>query len=351
MIFPRKEFEKASCKDANVEKGLIVDMFNKIDEDAWNLHAILLVKDGAKVFDTYAKGFGPDIPEETFSISKSFTSIAIGICQDLKLLKITDPILPFFQKELKGQPAEGYQHLKVEHLLMMAVGHDKDGIEEFKGGKNPYATFFGLPLAYEPGTHFFYDNLASYLLSAIVKKVSGQTVNDFLNVHLYPKLDMAKPQWEEVQGNSLGCAGLKMSAVDLAKFGLLLLNEGNWRGEQVVSKAYVQNATKYHISTSFVDNPRDRYGYGYQFWINDFEDYRAAGHYKQYILVNRQFNTVFVTQAYETREVLDLYSAYVLPALYKGWMSDNFTLRTYLQRFTDHSVKIIEAEKKARGQS
>jgi len=115
MVFPRKEFEKASCKDANVEKGLIVDMFNKIDAEKWNLHSLILVKNGAKVFDAYATGFGPNHAEDVFSISKSFTALAVGICQDLKLLKITDKVLPLFQKELNGQYLPDYEQLKIEH--------------------------------------------------------------------------------------------------------------------------------------------------------------------------------------------------------------------------------------------
>jgi len=87
MIFPRKDFEKASCKDANVEKSLLVDMFEKIEEEKWNLHSLILVKNGTKVFDAYAKGYGPETTEEVYSISKTFVGVAIGICQDLKLLR------------------------------------------------------------------------------------------------------------------------------------------------------------------------------------------------------------------------------------------------------------------------
>jgi CubicO group peptidase (beta-lactamase class C family) len=345
MIYPRKEFEKASCKDANIEKSLIVDMFEKIEAEKWNLHSILLVKDGAKVFETYAKGSGPEIPEEVYSISKSFTCIAAGICQDKKLFKLTDLVLPFFAKDLKSPVAAAYDHLKIEHLLTMTVGQSEDGIHEAKNGKDPIDIFFHLPLVNEPGTTFFYNNLATYILSCIIHRVTGKKVNDFLDGVLYPVLDIEKPVWKELNGETCGFGGLQMGAVGLAKFGLLLINEGDWRGHRVVSREFVNNATRYHVSTALQDNPRDRFGYGYLFWMNDFGDYRAAGMYKSYIVLNKEFNTVIVVQSYEEREVLDLVSGYMLPALFKGWQGDNFTLRTYLQRFTDHSGPIIDAEK------
>jgi len=348
MIYPRKEFEKASCKDANVEKSLIVDMFEKIEAEKWNLHSILLVKDGAKVFETYAKGFGPGVSEEVFSISKSFTSIATGICQDKKLLKLSDLVLPFFEKELKSPVPAGYEHLKIEHLLTMTVGQTEEGIDAVKNGSDPVDVFFHLPLVNEPGTSFFYNNLATYILSCIIHRVTGKKLNDFLNVVLYPVLEIDKPVWREFNGETCGFSGLQLDATGLAKFGLLLINEGNWRGQPVVSKEYVNNATRYHVSTVKQDNPRDRFGYGYLFWINDFGDYRAAGLYKSYIVLNKEFNTVIVIQSYEEREVLDLISGYLLPALFKGWQGDSFTLRTYLQRFTDHSAPLIEAEKQKR---
>ncbi|MFA5380660.1 MAG: serine hydrolase [Candidatus Izemoplasmatales bacterium] len=344
MIFPRNEFEKTSCKDANIEKGLLVDMFDQIDKEKWNLHSILLVKNGAKIFDTYAKGYGPNTNEDIFSISKAFTSLAIGICFDQKRLQLSDPILPYFAKELENTHFVGYEKVTIEHLLTMSVGQDRDGIDDFKMGKNPYISFFSLPLEFEPGTHFMYNNLASYMLSAIVTRVTGMTVNDFLDINLYSKLNIEKPEWSEFFGNSLGCSGIKTNAVVLGKIGMLLLYNGMWREEQVISADYVKAATTSHVSTIDLDNPKRQYGYGYHFWITKNQDFQMAGKYGQRVIVNRQYETVFVIIGYEKRDPSCFFDDYVIPALGKGWSYDNYTLRTYLQRFTDHSGPILEVE-------
>jgi len=347
MVFPHKEFEKASCKDANIEKGFLADMFDFIEKEHLNIHSMLLVKDGTKVFDAYAHSYQPFHNEEIYSISKSFTSLAIGICLDKDLLKIDDVVVNYFMDDLTTFLPE-YEKVTIRHLLTMSVGQEKDPSNELETVDNPFALFFNVPLIHEPGTYFMYNNFASFMLSALVSKVTGKSVNDFLDEEMYREIGMNKPQWDDFKGISLGAYGMKLNTIELAKFGLLLLNKGKWREKQIVSEQYILDATSKHISTAHVDNPRDRYGYGYQFWMNDFGDYRAAGWLKQYIVINQEYNVVFVTQAFEERELLDLFSMFILPALQKGWLYDNVSLREYIRKFTEESVKIIEKEKATR---
>ncbi len=332
MVFPHKEFEKASCRDANIEKGLLADMFDFIEKQNFDIHSMILLKDGAKVFDAYAEGFYRFHNEEIYSISKSFTSIAIGICQDQGKLKLDDFILDYFKKDVQN-PSPGYEKLTIKHLLTMSVGQEQDILQDLSPKDNAIDKFFHVNLIHEPGTVFMYNNSATFILSAIVTKVTGKSCNDFLEEVLYNVMEINKPVWDSLDGISMGAFGIKLNTIDLAKFGLLLLNEGVWRDTQIVSKEYLKEAGVSHISTKNWDNPRDQYGYGYQFWMNDFGDYRAAGWLKQYIVINKRFNVVFVTQAKEERELLDLFSNYILPALEKGWLYDNVSLREYIRKF------------------
>jgi CubicO group peptidase (beta-lactamase class C family) len=347
MLFPGRDFEKASCRDASVDKNMLVDMFDKISEDKLNIHSMVLLRDGAKIFDVYAEGFGPTIREEVFSVSKSFTSLAIGICQDMGYLSIDQPVLPFFKNQIT-QSNPGYEALTIRHLLTMSVGHKMDYTNEWKKGVNVYDLFFQKPLDYPVGTHFVYNSLASFLLSAIVSKVTKKNLNDFLDEVLYSKIGIVKPIWDQVDGISLGGWGLKLSVLDMARFGQLVLNEGSWKNEVIVSRAYVKEATSFQIATTHVENPKDRYGYGYQFWINDFGDSRAAGMFKQYIVTNKEFGLVLAIQAYESKELLDLFTSYILPGFFKGWQYTPFSLRDYLYRFTQDSKELIAEEKKNR---
>ena len=347
MNFPRKDFEKASCKDANIEKGLLVDMFDKIEDDKLNVHSLILIKDGNKVFDAYAAGLGPESRENIYSISKSFTSVAIGILIDRGLLKLEDKIISFFKESVKNyQPV--YETMTIKHLLTMSIGHPYDYMYNLQSDQDPIQVFFSGEVVDEPGTKFMYNNLCTFLLSAIVTKLTNLSLLDFCDVEIFQPLEIDKPVWKSFGNITLGATGLELGAIDLAKFGHLLLNNGLWHEKQFVSKAYLDEATSYQISTAHVDNPKDRYGYGYQFWMNDFGDYRCAGLFKQYIVINKEYNVVFVTQAYEERELLNLFTSYVYPGLTSGWVFDNFTLRNYIHRFTENSHDLIKAEKETR---
>ncbi len=343
MIFPGREFEKASCKDADVDKQMLALMFDKMTEEKYNVHAMILVKDGAKVFEAYADGFGPETKSETYSIAKSFVSVAVGMLVDRGILKLEEPIIPLFRNSITACLPE-YEHLTTKHLLTMTVDHGVDHIEDLKTKVNPIQLFFSLPLASPLGTKFHYNNFSTFMLSQIVTKLTGKSVNDFLELNLYHKIGIEKPVWDELKGVSFGAFGLKISATDMAKFGLLLANDGVWKNETIISSRYLHLATSNLVSTGFVDNLKDRYGYGFQFWINQFGDFRCAGLYKQYIVINREHHVVFVTQAYEQREVLDLFSSYVLPALDKGYEYSIVTLREHIALFQENSKSIIAAE-------
>ena len=347
MNFPHKDFEKASCKDANIEKGMLVDLFNKIEDDKLNVHAMILVKEGNKVFDAYAASYGPDIRENVYSISKSFTSVAVGILIDRGLLSVNDLLSKYFPKEIKNaQPA--YHAMTVKHLLTMSAGHPYDYMYNIQPDQNPIQIFFDGEIANEPGTKFMYNNLCTFMLSVIVTKITKKTLLDFCDQEIFQPLEIEKPVWRSFGDYTIGATGLELGLIDLAKFGHLLLNNGLWKDQQIVSKAYLDEATSNQISTNHVDNPKDRYGYGYQFWMNDFGDYRCAGLFKQYIVINKEYQTVFVTQAYEERELLNLFTSYVYPGLSNGWIYDSNTLRNYIYRFKENSLEIIKSEKASR---
>ena len=347
MIYPGRDFEKASCRDAAIDKFLLVDMFDKIEELNLNIHSMVLLRDGAKIFDVYADGFNPTSREEVYSISKSFTSIAIGICLDQGLFALDQSVLSFFRHELSSYNPD-YEKVTIRHLLTMTVGHSQDYLFEHMNHSSVVQRFFELPLDFEPGTQFVYNNYASYLLSAIVQKTTHKNLNDFLDDMLYKKIGIVKPVWDEIEHISTGAWGLKLGVLDLARFGHFLLNEGLWKEEQIVSRSFIREATTFQVSTTHVENPKDRYGYGYQFWINDFGDYRAAGLYKQYIVVNKEFNAVFAVQAYEERELLDLFTSYIQSGFMRGWQYTYHSLRDYLYRFHQNSQARIEQEHKQR---
>jgi len=349
MVFPKQEFNKASVKDANINKGLLVDFFNKIDEDKINIHSMLLLKDGSRVFRASAYDYDEDTKDNVFSVSKSFTSVAIGILYDMKLINLDDYVLFFFNEEVEDY-LPGYEKLRIRHLLTMTAGQENDYFRELTPNDNVFEKFFNLPMVTEPGENFMYSNYNTFMLSAIVTKVTGRSLNDFLNEYLYQKIGMEKPEWNQVAGINFGGTGLEISANDMARFGLLLLNDGNWDGEQIVSKEYLDLASSKQVDTKDINfqYDYDHYSYGFQFWLNSFGDYRAAGAYQQYIVINKEYNLVFAIKAYEERNLLDLIEKYILGAAKEGWNYCDYSLRDYTRRFKLNSEEIIIKEQETR---
>jgi len=347
MIFPKQEFNKASVKDANINKGLLVDFFNEIDEKKINVHSMILLKDGQRVFRASAHDFDEDTKENVYSISKSFTSVAIGILTDMNLINLDDYVLFFFREDVEDY-LPGYEMLKVKHLLTMSVGQERDIFSDLTPNDNVFEMFFNQKLIHDPGEKFMYNNFASFMLSAIVTKITGRSLNDFLNEYMYSHIGMEKPNWDQVNNVNFGATGLHISANDMARFGLLLLNEGNWNGKQIVSKSYLAAATKLQIDTMHWDVPYDKYGYGYQFWMNSFGDYRCAGAFQQFIIINKEYNLVFAIKAFEERNVFGLFEKYILKAAKVGWKYCDYSLRDYTRRFKNNSKEIIETEKETR---
>jgi len=346
MIFPKNDFNKISCKEAFVDKHALMDMFDEIESEALNIHQMILLHEGSKVFDAYAKDH-EDKKENVYSVSKSFTSIAIGILIDRGLLSLEDYVLFYFSSDLDKYKPE-YEKLKVKHLLTMRVGQESDRFHGLTPQHDPISTFFNTPLKHEPGQVFMYSNYASLMLSAIVTKITGQSLNEFLKKELYDKIGLEDIEWPEFKGYSLGCTGLRLSVKDMARFGLLLLNKGAWDGEQIVSQDYIEDATTKHVDTSTEDNPDDTYGYGYQFWINDLGDFKAAGIYQQLIIINQKHKLVFACTAYEERSLTRLFSKYIVPGFEQGYQVTHLSLKDAIKDFEESSISRLQDEEKER---
>jgi CubicO group peptidase (beta-lactamase class C family) len=349
MVFPKEDFNKASVKDADMNKGLLADMFDRIENEKINIHSMICLKDGSRVFRASAHDFTEDTKENVYSVSKSFTSVAIGILTDMKLINLDDYVLYFFSKDVSDYLPE-YEALKIKHLLTMSSGQERDIFMELTPNDDIFEKFFNVPLTSKPGEVFAYHNMCTFMLSAIVTKVTGRSLNDFLNEYLYQYIGMEKPEWNQVNNINFGATGLQISTNDMARFGLLLLNEGNWDGKQIVSKEYLAEATKKQIDTGEDFKPTDSYGYGYQFWINGFGDYRCAGMFEQYIIINKKWNLVFVMTAYEERNLIDLYENHVLKAAEEGYRYAAYSLRDWIRNFKVYSRELVEEEKEKRVQ-
>jgi CubicO group peptidase (beta-lactamase class C family) len=221
-----------------------------------------------------------DKPHVLHSLSKSFNSTAVGLAIAEGKLSLDDPVLKFFPDQAPAEPSENLKAMTVRDLLTMTCGHDT----EAKGGAAgpSVKTFLAHPVPHKPGTHFQYNTLGSYTLSAIVTKVTGQTTLEYLKPRLFEPLGIESPRWDSSpEGNSLGGYGLYLRTEDVAKFGQLYLQKGKWSGKQLVPERWVEQATSKQV-------PNDReghskigidwvQGYGFQFWRCTHNAFRGDG--------------------------------------------------------------------------
>jgi hypothetical protein len=151
---------------------------------------------------------------------------------------------------------------------------------------------FAHPVTFKPGTHFLYNSPATYMLSAIVQKVTGQTVADYLQPRLFDPLGMGRPTWvRSPEGINAGAYGLSVRTEDIAKLGQLYLQKGRWNGRQLIPVAWVEEATARQTSNGSSPTSDWDQGYGYQFWQSR-HGYRGDGAFGQYMLILPQYDAV-----------------------------------------------------------
>jgi CubicO group peptidase (beta-lactamase class C family) len=299
--------------------GFVQDAESKIDA----LHSVILVRHGHVVAEGWWAPYAAGEPHALYSLSKSFTSTAVGLAIAEGKLGLGDPVLKFFPDEAPAFPSANLKLMRVRDLLRMVTGQRDEDLRTFPFGSKEdlVRVFLELPVPDKPGTHFVYNTAATYMLSAIVQKVTGQTVRDYLQPRLFEPLGFSDPTWDKsAQGISLGGFGLSLRTEDIARFGQLYLQKGQWRGRQLVPAAWVEAATSLQTANgSDPDSDWDQ-GYGYQFWRCTHGFYRGDGAFGQYCVVMPEFDAVVAITS-GTRDlpgVLKLVWADLVPALKEG---------------------------------
>lgn len=290
--FPRSTPEQQGITSASVRAFLAA-----IRASTQEFHSIMIIRHGHVVAEGWWYPFAPEQHQQLYSLSKSFTGTAIGMAVDEKLLKLDDAVISFFPKDQPSSISTNLAALKVRHLLSMSVGQEKDSIltlEHTPEGTTWEETFLSLPVVYEPGSRFLYNSGASYMLSSIIKQVTGHNVHQYLRTRLYQPLGIAGATWtENAEGVNMGASNLRIRTEDIGKLGQLYLQRGKWKDRQLVSREWVGQATRKEVETGKNDSSW-AFGYGFQFWLNPTGGFRADGAYGQYSMVFPDKDTVVV---------------------------------------------------------
>ncbi len=293
--------------------------FEQAATDSMDIHSVMLVKDGQVVYSRWQSQGVDSVPHVLHSVSKTFTATAVGLAIADGKMALTDKVVSFFPDKLPAEQSEYLKAMTVRDLLTMSCGHDVEpSIGRSGNAEQDWVTFFlAHPVVHEPGTFYHYNSLGTYMLSAIVQKVTGEKVVDYLTPRLFEPLHIDKPKWEESpQGINTGGWGLWLKTEDLAKMGQLLLQKGEWNGQQLIPAEWVAEMSKKQVESI---NPGTRIeeaaakgmtpetsdwmqGYGYQMWRCRPGCFRADGARGQYIIVVPDKNAVIAI----TSDVEDL---------------------------------------------
>ena len=271
-----------------ISSQAIAEFVGAADRNVNTFDSFMIVRHGKVIAEGWWKPNAADEPHVLNSVSKSFTSTAVGLAIQEHKLKLNDRVLKFFPDDAPPNPSANLKAMKVRDLLTMSSGQE---VEPKAGAGGPSVKqFLAQPVPYKPGTHFLYNTMGTYVLSAIVTKVTGQTALDYLRPRLFEPLGIMNPRWDSsAEGNSLGGYGLYLRTEDMAKLGQLYLQGGKWNGKQLVPRTWVQQASSRQIA-----NEREGHakigpdwveGYGFQFWRCRHNAYRADGAGGQFIVV------------------------------------------------------------------
>ena len=320
---------RSTPEEQGISSSAIVAFIEAADRQAATtnaIHSFMLVRHGQVVAEGWWSPYGPDIPHRLFSLSKSFTSTAVGLAIADGKLSLDDPVLSFFPEDAPANPGTWLKAMRVRDLLIMSSGQNSNTVAQLgkelrhsaQSGENLTRTFLAAPVECKPGTLFVYNTPGSYMLSAIVQKVTGEMVSDYLRPRLFEPLGIENPTWDSSpQGVTLGGVGLNIRTEDIAKFGLLYLQKGKWNGKQLVPAAWVETATARQTSNGSDPNSDWDQGYGYQFWRCRHGLYRGDGAFGQFCIVMPEQDAVvaITSGTRDMQTVMNLVWDKLLPAM------------------------------------
>jgi CubicO group peptidase (beta-lactamase class C family) len=297
--WPTDGWRTSTPEEQGMDPELLTEMWAYIQENEVRIDSVTIVRHGYLVLDAYTHSYEKNSMHDLWSCTKSFTSALVGMAIEQGHIEGVDqPVLSFFPERTVANVDARKEAMTLEHLLTMTDGLDwvrKDILSNSTGDTWPEMRQSGdwvqftldRPMVAEPGARWNYNDGASHLLSAIIQETTGTTALAFAEKYLFGPLGISGATWQsDPQGRNCGGTYLRLTPRDMAKFGYLYLNEGQWDGKQIVPAAWVEASTTNHSPTP------DTY-YGYQWWVMPWAGYYSAiGARGQYIVVLPELDMV-----------------------------------------------------------
>lgn len=295
-----------------LDEDLITDMTQRIIDGKFRgIHSVIIAKNGALVHEAYFKEYDRDSLHRIHSITKSITSALIGIAVEKGFIEgVDEPISAFFPEYQGAFQDPRKRTIKLKHILTLTSGLDWDERSypysdprnsEYRQVTSDDWMEYVLerPVADEPGTKWVYNTGSVHLLSGVIKNATGMYTKEFTKKYLFKPLGITKFEWnQDPQGNQ--CTGgthggLRLRTRDVAKFGQMILNGGDWNGKQVIQKEWVKESTRRHLTV------QGNRGLGYLWWQDSFvirgkkiDYFYAAGYGGQSITIAPELDLMLV---------------------------------------------------------
>jgi CubicO group peptidase (beta-lactamase class C family) len=319
----------------------ILAFVEAVEKANLGLHSLMIVRHGKVLAEGWWDPYRADLKHTLFSLSKSFTSTAIGFAVAEGRLTVEDKVISFFPEEKPAEVSQNLAAMRIEDLLTMTTGHEKDTIGPLLGETECcwVKRFLSLPVERDPGTHFLYNTGATYMLSAILNKVTQTSLLNYLTPRLFTPLDIKGADWEtDPDGIDTGGFGLRLTTEDIAKFGQLYLQKGNWNGKQLLPAKWVEEATSFQVPnappTGKTTEHEWNQGYGYQFWRCRHNAYRGDGAMGQYCLVMPDQDAVLAitSETHDMQAIMTQVWEILLPNMTKGPLAQDAKAHTTLKQ-------------------
>lgn len=285
-------------EEQGIRSEQILNYILKLEENRLSTHDILMMRHGKVIYEAYWEPFHKDFLHRMYSVSKSFVSLAIGFLEQEGKLSLDDAISKYFPEELKNQPDENMHKQTIRHMLMMATAkppkkwfdaHPTDRVQQY---------FDNDTIESRPsGTLFQYDSSGSFVLGALVERLSGKKLLDYLRDCFLDEIGFSKDSYFLTcpGGHSWADSGLLCTATDLLLVAQFVMNEGSWNGKQLLNREYIKEATRKQIDNSILNTEEwDTQGYGYQFWRTHDNSYFFNGLGCQFAICVPDKDLIFV---------------------------------------------------------
>ncbi|MFL9959419.1 serine hydrolase [Paraburkholderia nemoris] len=270
---------RANPSSMDVDADAIVAFLDDVEAANLDLHALMVHRNGNVVAEAWRWPYRADRLRNLHSTAKSFTACAIGLAIEEGHFRLDDKVVSFFPEALPDVVDDWLAAMTIEDLLTMRVGHGSttSGARWRGMGSSWTEAFFRIPLVERPGGAFLYTSAASYMLSAVLSRTTGDTLHDYLKPRLLEPLGITGETWDVgPDGINPGGNGLWAKTADLLKLGILHAQNGVWEGKRLLPAAWVADSTKAHVESG---------RYGYHWWTHPDGAYSARGVFVQMAVV------------------------------------------------------------------